>query len=64
MTKVQLAIRLELIAKTLNDNPETAHLKADDALLDYVCGMRFKTSTHKYDRRIKEAWRSIKKHYA
>ncbi len=64
MTKVQLAKRLELIAKTLNDDPEVAHVKADEALLDYVCGKRFRTSTHKYDRRIKEAWDSIKKYYA
>jgi hypothetical protein len=64
VTKVQLATRLELIAKTMNDDPEKAHACADDALLDYVCGKRFRTSKHKYDRRIKAAWDSIKKHYA
>lgn len=53
MTKKQLVKKLELIATQLNDDPEVAHAKADEVLLDYI-----------NSKEVKYAWNKIKKWYA
>jgi len=53
MTKKQLKEKLEFIAKNMNRDPEAAHGRADDALLEYI-----------NDKDITNAFSNVNKWYA